>query len=142
MGRRKRLELSFSLSPASPQHKETPAEERARSSLEAMQSCSCLHGNLGDTLISESTLSISWTLGTEPMISHPAVKHSSYQLSQTCFNCVLTYCSFSLVELSCTRGACSRASWVRKFGYLCIQEILVIMCLSTCLSASQAYQFK
>ena len=53
MGRRKRQELSFSLSPASPQHKEAPAEERARSSLEATQCCSCLQGKLGDTLISE-----------------------------------------------------------------------------------------
>ena len=31
-----------------------------------------------------------------------------------------------LVELSCKRSACSGAPWIRKFVYLCIQEILVL----------------
>ena len=38
--------------------------------------------------------------------------------------------------------ACSRAPWVRKFGYLCIQEVMVVTCPSDHQSAPQAYQCK
>ena len=31
-----------------------------------------------------------------------------------------------LADLSSARNACSRAPWIRKLGYLCIQEILVL----------------
>ena len=31
-----------------------------------------------------------------------------------------------IADLSSARNACSRAPWIRKLGYLCIQEILVL----------------
>ena len=42
-----------------------------------------------------------------------------------------TFCQFRqwqfvIVEFSCVRSTRSRAPWVRKLGYLCIQEILVL----------------
>ena len=47
---------------------------------------------------------------------------------------ILHETAFPMAELSRAWSPCSRAPWVRKFGYLCISDILVVTKLSVCFS--------